>query len=78
MNSNTDPALEQRKAFQPFVDVFKAAQAWALAPDNEKWGKSEDLRKACDKARDELEQFAIYAFLAMLTAPAAQAKEDGQ
>lgn len=75
MNSNADPVLEQRKAFQPFVDVFKAAQTWALAGDNEKLGKSEDLRKACDKARDELAQLAIDAYLATLPAPAAQAKE---
>lgn len=75
MNSKAHYELVQRKAFQPIVDVFKAAQAWALASDKEKSASAEELQKACYQARENFEQFAIYAFLAMLTAPAAQRTE---
>lgn len=76
MSSNADPVLEQRKAFQPIVDVFRAAQTWALAADKDKWAKSEELRKACDKARDDIAQLAIDACLSTMPAHPAQRKED--
>lgn len=78
MNSNADPVLEQRKAFQPIVDVFRAAQTWSIAEawDREQCAKA--LQKACEKARDDLAQLAIDAYLATLPAPAAQAKEGAQ
>lgn len=64
----TDPTIEQRKSFQPFVDVFKAAQAWAMATDTNRYAKGEELKKVCDQAREDLAQLALDAYLKTLPA----------
>lgn len=64
--------FEQRKALQPFVDVFKAAQAWA-ATDSSRFAKGEELKKVCDKAREDLVQIALDAYLKTLPAKAGEA-----
>lgn len=68
LRSNVEPAalIEQRRAFQPFVDVFKAAQEWAMADSNSKFAKGEQLQKACDQAREDLAQLALDAYLKTL------------
>lgn len=60
--------FEQRKALQPFVDVFKAAQAWAISDTYSRKDKADELQKACDKAREDLAQIALDAYLKTLPA----------
>lgn len=68
MTSCEDPMLEQRKMFQPFVDVFHAATKWHKADDYCKHQLAQELSKACEKALQDLAQNAIDAYLATLPA----------
>lgn len=66
MSAQGDPVLEQRKAFQPFVDVFNVAIRWHKADTYDKTALMDDLNKVCAKALDDIAQFAIDAYLATL------------
>jgi len=74
--TSSDSVIEQRKAFQPFVDVFKAAQAFAMASDTTRYAKGEELKKVCDQAREDLAQLALDAYLATLPKKPEEASSD--
>lgn len=74
MSAQGDPMLEQRKMFQPFVDVFNAAQKWHKADSYNKTELTKDLESVCAKALGDIAQFAIESYLATLPAKAKEEK----
>lgn len=67
----SEPTIEQRKVFQPFVDVFNAAIKWHLAylkanNSPEHYELQTLLTDACKKALNDLAQNAIEAYLSTL------------
>ena len=74
MSTPGEPALEQRKVFQPFVDVFNAAIRWHKSHNYDKTAMMDDLDKTCEKALQDLAQNAIDAYLATLPAKQKEAQ----
>lgn len=64
--SLSEPVLEQRKVFQPFVDVFNSAIAWHKADNYTKSTLEQELNKACAKALADMAQNPIDAYLKTL------------
>lgn len=71
--SLSDPVLDQRKVFQPFVDVFNAAVAWHKADSYAKSTLEQELNRACAKGLADMAQNAIDAYLKTLPAKKGEA-----
>lgn len=66
MTTRDEPVIEQRKVFQPFVDVFNAAIQWHKADTYSKPELANALDKECEKALNDIAQFAIDSYLETL------------